>query len=320
MNRYSKNVSEFWHGKLLGSFLLTEMQLSKRMIRRLKSLDDGILVNGVPKTVRYMLKFGETVSVASTFNKQVSYESEALDVAVCYEDEDYFVVDKPPYMTMYPRYLGEKGSLANFSKYYLEKNGGVGGFFSISRLDKGTSGLVLLAKTAFAASALRKCKITKYYHTLVTGECQEHGILTNYLKQAPYSGMRDGALFEVHEHEGEYAQLVYNRLFYHSQKNVSGVLVALVTGRRHQIRVQFSHLGHTILGDVRYGSQFTEYDRPLLHSTYLSFTSPISNKLIQVSLPLHSYHESDHIKAWEEYFEKGELNYDKITEELRKNN
>ena len=77
MNRYSKNVSEFWHGKLLGSFLLTEMQLSKRMIRRLKSLEDGILVNGEPKTVRYMLNLGESVSVACTFNKKISYESEA---------------------------------------------------------------------------------------------------------------------------------------------------------------------------------------------------------------------------------------------------
>lgn len=316
MNRYSKNVSEFWHGKLLGSFLLTEMQLSKRMIRRLKSLEDGILVNGEPKTVRYTLKLGESVSVACTFNKKISYESEALEIPVCYEDEDYFIVDKPPYMTMYPRYLGEKGSLANFSRYYLERHGGIGGFFPISRLDKGTSGLVLLAKTAFAASALRKCRITKYYHALVTGECKEHGTLTNYLKQAPYSGMRDGALFEVHENEGKYAKLSYKRLFYDSQKDVSGLLIALVTGRRHQIRVQLSHLGHTILGDMRYGSKFSEYDRPLLHSTHLSFKSPISNKIIKVNLPLHSYHELDHIKVWEEYFKGGELTYDKIAEEL----
>lgn len=306
MKRFEKVVKASWEGKTLGSFLMYEMKLSKRMLRRLKAVSDGITVNGEHKTVRYLLKRNDKVSIASHLEKEMSYQAEEIDISVLYEDEDYFIVDKAPYMIMYPRYRGETGSLANFSRSYLEKKNEKGGFFPLSRLDKGTSGLVLLAKSNLAASKMNGVKFKKAYHALVSGKLLEGGILENYLKEAPYSTLREGPLFTVGK-TGKWARLSYQSLFYDEDENKSGLWVLLETGRRHQIRVQLSHLGHTIVGDKRYGNNDFSYDRPLLHAAYLSFISPISGREISVFNPLHHYHEADNIARWEKFFEEGRL-------------
>lgn len=306
-SQFEKIVENSWQDKSLGAFLTYEMKLSKRMIRRLKNTENGITVNGQHQTVRYSLNAGDKVSVVRHFEKTLTYQAQKLDITVLYEDESYFIVDKPPYITMYPRYLGELGSLANFSRSYLEEKGEKGGFFPISRLDKGTSGLVLLAKNSLAASRMSGKNYQKAYHALVNGKVSHSGVLENYIKEAPYSEQREGPLFEVGE-AGKWAKLSYQALFYDETEAKTGLWVLLETGRRHQIRVQLSHLGHVIVGDRRYGdTNSLGYDRPLLHSAYLAFTSPMTGREISVYLPLHAYHEVDNIAKWEVKFKGGKL-------------
>lgn len=306
IGRAEKVVPASWVGKSLGSFLSYEMQLSKRMIRRLKGANCGITVNGRHQTVRYELKENDIVSVLTDFDRVLSYQAEDLEIEVLYEDESYFIVDKKPYMTMYPRFKGEMGSLANFSRAYLEQKGEKGGFFPLSRLDKGTSGLVLLAKSSLAASKMSQVSYKKAYHALVSGKAKNSDVLKNYLSEAPYSALREGPLFQV-DNVGKWAELSYERLFYDEALDKSGLWVLLKTGRRHQIRVQLAHIGHSIVGDKRYGNRSIDYDRPLLHSAYLSFLSPMSEREITVFKPLHSYQEVDNIARWEDRFKEGRL-------------
>lgn len=301
MKTFEKRVLKQQEGMLLGTFLSSVMGLSKTMIRRLKALPEGIMVNGEHRTVRYLLQAGDRVSVAMGVAKPLTYLAENKPLGICYEDRDYLIVDKPPHITMYPRYKGEGGSLANRVRGYLERQHEDGTFHPISRLDIGTSGLVVLAKHSLACAKLVPNQIKKYYQTVVSGKIEVGRRLEHLLVQAPYSGERDGALFQVHESEGKKAYLAFEPLFYDEALEASGLGVRLYTGRRHQIRVQLSHIGHPLLGDVRYGGPKAGFKRPLLHAAYVAFEHPFSHEKVEVFLPMHAYSEEEPLPLWPEF-------------------
>jgi RluA family pseudouridine synthase len=196
---------------------------------------------------------------------------------VLYVDNHLLVVNKPSGTLVQGDRTGDR-SLLEESKAYVKvafnKPGNV--FLGlVHRLDRPTSGVVVFARTSKAASRLsdqfRRRDIKKTYWALVEGEVPEHGRLEDRLvRNGPTSKVSDGS-------DGQEAALGFRRLKY--QGDVSWIEVDLETGRHHQVRVQFSHRGHPVIGDFRYGSRIKFPNKALaLHARSLALIHPTTKE------------------------------------------
>ncbi len=276
-------ISELWNEKTVSDFL-KEVGYSHKAISRLKRLEHGILLNGTRVTVRAVLHTGDTLSLAveDQPEEQNPYmEPVELPLSILYEDEQILAVNKPPFMPTHPS-MGHTGdTLANAVAFYLGKGGKPFIFRATNRLDRDTSGVVLLAKDRYTAAtlagAMEAGKIRKTYLALLFGRLaddsgeinaairrKEASIITReaipYREGAPLPEGAQPALtrFEVVERYDGYTLV---RAFPE-------------TGRTHQLRVHFSHIGHPIVGDTLYGSAHETLTRQALHAETLTFPHP----------------------------------------------
>lgn len=301
MNRINYRVNEMDAGKLLKDVIKTRMDVSKRLIKRLKAHPEGILVNGQHRTVRYVVEVGDEISLAmAPSEKDSDIIHEMKPLTVVYEDDMVLVVDKPPGVTMFPRRRGELGSLAGAVLAHLEANGEACIYHPVSRLDIGTSGLVLLAKNSYAAGQLSKNRAKKYYQCFVYGRMLESVHLEGHIcESAPAVRQTIGPLFYVGD-GGKICSTFAKPLYYDENLKATAVWVRIDTGRRHQIRVHLSHQGHPLIGDVTYGGPSIRAKRPLLHAAALTYRHPQTGEKMHHFLGMHSYgNEPEEIKNQE---------------------
>ncbi|MDO4281743.1 MAG: RluA family pseudouridine synthase [Peptococcaceae bacterium] len=283
-------ANEMDQGKGLGEVILARMDVSKRLLKRCKNHPAGIVVNGIRRTVRYEVQPGDVISLAAAPDEApTDVIHEDLPLSVIYEDEMVLVVDKPPGLTMFPRRRGERGSLAGRVLAHLEKNGEACIYHPVSRLDIGTTGLVLLAKNSHAASQLNRQRPKKYYQCLAYGRLPSPCHLTGSLCEFPEAVRREiHGIFYVGE-GGKACSTYATPLFYDEALRGTGLWVALETGRRHQIRVHLAHQGHPLMGDVSYGGPAIAAARPLLHAAALVYEHPADGRLMRHFLGMHAY-------------------------------
>lgn len=277
-------------GRLLRDVITSRMDVSKRLMKRCKAHPQGILVNGERRTVRYIVRAGDDISLAmapSPEESDIIHETNPLTVV--YEDDMLLVVDKPPGVTMFPRRRGERGSLAGAVLAHLEAQGEACTFHPVSRLDIGTSGLVLLAKNSFAAGVLSRQRAQKYYQCFAFGRFSSPFSLNGAICEAPEALRHSaGPLFYVGS-GGKASRTHVWPLAYVEALRATACWVRIDTGRRHQIRIHLAHQGHPLIGDVTYGGPPIAAARPLLHAAALTYQHPDDGRLMHHFLPMHTY-------------------------------
>ncbi len=258
---------------------------SSTVIRHLKETENGIQRNGVWSRVYEPLCSGDTVTILLT--EEASSENivpTPLPLDIVYEDEDLLIINKPAGMPIHPSQGNYDNTLANACAYYFQQKGEPFTYRCINRLDRDTTGLLILARHAYSASLLSsmvaKREIHREYLALATGLVPDSGVI-----EAPIARV-DGSTIEreVNFETGEFARTHYRRLEY--KNGYSLVSLKLDTGRTHQIRVHMKYIGHPLPGDFLYNPDYSMIRRQALHSYRLTFTHPITGKELQFTAPL----------------------------------
>lgn len=256
-------------------------------------IEEGhVLVNSKKVKAGYALKLNDVVSVEMIPARPIETLPQNIPLDIVYEDEDLAVINKPKGMVVHPANGNWDGTLVNALLYNIKDLSGINGEIRpgiVHRLDKDTSGLLVVAKNDFAHVALSKqiadktCK--RIYLALVIGNMpNDSGVVANYLGRDPKNRLR----YAVVDNGGKYAETHYKVLTRY--KDYSLVEFELKTGRTHQIRVHCKYLNHPIVGDDLYGgkSKF-KTDGQMLHAYKLSFYHPRTNKYMEFEAQLPEY-------------------------------
>ncbi len=251
---------------------------SSRMIKDLKKNPHGILIGNKKCTALKLLKKGDRLTVyikETNSNETIVPFDFPLDIV--YEDKDVAVVNKPPFMATHPSQNNRNDSLANALRFHFDKNGQDCAIRPVNRLDKNTSGLILVAKNAHASGVLsndlKAGRIQRTYLAFVEGapECDSATITAPIARQSGSTIKR-----QVDFEKGERA---ITHLTVLKRGEFSLLHLKLDTGKTHQIRVHMSHIGHAVCGDFLYGTEFSGgINRHALHSYTLTFIHPITNE------------------------------------------
>ncbi|GEN33102.1 RluA family pseudouridine synthase [Aneurinibacillus danicus] len=271
-------------GKNVRSFLREDHGISRSLLVELKHVK-GIRLNGAPTYLDHPLREGDTIELYLPEEESENIIPEPVSFCITYEDEDILVVNKAPNLCVHPTMLYPSGTLANGVVYHWRKQGISRKFRPVNRLDKDTSGLVLIAKSQYShqqlAAVQRQNGIARYYEALVHGQVEkEEGTI-----DAPIARKADSLMERIVHESGQWARTHYNVLGRY--KEFTHLRLKLDTGRTHQIRVHMSHIGHPLLGDDLYGGEKMLIARQALHARTLTFPHPRhkSDLLFEAPLP-----------------------------------
>lgn len=261
----------------LSSFLRGELKMSASLMNKLK-WGDGIQVNSMPQHTNYPVKPGDVITV-SLDEETPQYPAEDSSLTILYEDDYILVTDKPTGMLIHPSRVKNEGTLANFVAGYYRRTGQNSAFHPVTRLDRDTFGIVLLAKNAHIHSLLQETDIRKTYHAWVFGGPEEDRGSIN----APIARNPLPSLLRCVSPEGKPARTEYRVL--ECMEKLCKLELRPVTGRTHQLRVHCAYLGFPILGDPQYGSPESQafsaelgLTHQLLCAKRLEFVHPISGE------------------------------------------
>lgn len=259
-------------GVLIRDFL-TNNEISRTALTDIKFKGGSILVNGKAVTVRYRLLQGDRLAVI--FPSEIpGFQGEDIPFTILFEDDFLLVAVKPSGMSTIPSREHPYGSLANALVGYYQKKGILATAHIVTRLDRDTSGIVLIAKHRHVHHLFslmqRKGQVKRTYEALAEGEIsRNYGTIT-----API-GRKDDSIIEREVREdGQFACTHYRVL--KRYRGYSHIELELETGRTHQIRVHMSHLGHPLLGDDLYGGDSSYLKRQALHCKKIKFIHPFS--------------------------------------------
>jgi 23S rRNA pseudouridine1911/1915/1917 synthase len=258
-------------------FLKYQAKLSASLIRTLKHVPDGILLRGAHARTVDPLCTGDCLCVNFPADKSV-IEARDIPLDVLFEDDGLLAVNKPPFLAMHPSHNHQGDTLANAVAFYLAKSGKAAAFRCVGRLDKNTSGVAVCALNPFTAAKLSG-KIKKEYLAIATGIFKEPGMI-----DAPI--FRPDPILTMRTVDGRGKRAVTH---FETLENFDGMSLLKIwpeTGRTHQIRVHFAHLGAPLLGDFMYGEHSGRMNRHALHCAAASFSHPVSGKTRTVCAPL----------------------------------
>lgn len=268
----------------LDSYLSKELvDISRTEIQRL--IKDGyILVNGKPQRSKYLLKAKDNIKIKIPISEKHEILPQKISLDIIYQDEDIAIVNKPQGMTVHPAPGNYKDTLVNALLYNLNELSDIAGEIRqgiVHRLDKDTSGLLIIAKNNFShkflSESLKQRNIKREYITLVKGNVQrDSGVIDAPIGRNPRDRKKMAVIYKNSKPAITYYEVVKRFSKY------TLVKAKLETGRTHQIRVHLSHIKHPIVGDLVYSNK-NEFnlDGQLLHSYILGFTHPRTGKYME---------------------------------------
>ena len=234
------------HEGRLSRILREEMGLSAGLMNRLK-WTGALKVNGQSVHTDFPVQPGDTVT-AVVEEESPDYPAEDLPLTILYEDDFLLAVDKPQGMLIHPSSARNTGTLANAVAGYYRRTGSTGAFHPLTRLDRDTFGIVLVAKNGYACALLQRSRPRKTYHALTLGgPASDSGIIDAPIARKPLPSL----LREVRP-DGKPSRTEYRVL--DRGEALCRLALTPVTGRTHQLRLHCAYMGFPIVGDPQYGS------------------------------------------------------------------
>ena len=270
----------------LSSFLKGELKMSTGLVNRLK-WGDSIQVNCVPQHTDFPVRPGDVITVLLD-EEPVQYPAQDGPLTVLYEDEHILAVDKPAGMLIHPSRSRNDGTLANIVAGYYEKTGQRSAFHPVTRLDRDTYGVVLVAKNSHIHALLQSADIKKTYRALVFGGPEEDcGIIDAPIDRQPLPSLLRFVGPNGKPSYTEFMVLQRNSGCTHLQLHP-------ITGRTHQLRVHCSYMGYPILGDPQYASvasaemsRLMQLEHQLLQAYCLEFAHPITGENMAITTQMN---------------------------------
>ncbi len=270
----------------------SDLGLSRSYVQKLVK-DGQVKVNDKPSKASYRLKKDDRITIFIPPPKKLEVKPENIPLRIIYEDDDLIVVNKPSGMVVHPAAGNFSGTLVNALLFHCKNLSGIGGVLRpgiVHRLDKNTSGLLVVAKNDRAHLSLSKQikerTIKRRYVALVHGRMErDEGIIEARMGRHPVH-RKKMAVIEKSELKSKEAITHYK--VSERFKNYTLVEVELKTGRTHQIRVHMSSIGHPVVGDSTYGRAGNEFGvkRQLLHAKVLGFVHPVTGEHIEFKAEL----------------------------------
>ncbi|MCG3146723.1 MAG: Ribosomal large subunit pseudouridine synthase D [Verrucomicrobiae bacterium] len=276
-------------GERLDQFLVKELPAHSRAFLQKLITDAQVLVNGQPRKPSYKTQAGDSVSVAIPAPRALDNQPEAIALDVLYEDADLIVLNKPAGLVVHPAAGNFEHTLVNALLHHCRGQlAGIGGVERpgiVHRLDKGTSGCIVVAKTDPAHQGLvaqfKARGVCKIYRAVCAGKlARAEGRIETIIGRSE----RDRKKMSANVKRGRPAVTEYKLVKQHADCAV--VELTLLTGRTHQIRVHMAHIGNPLVGDAVYGRAKKEIARPLLHAYKLGFTHPRTGKRLEFCAPI----------------------------------
>lgn len=268
-------ASSLDEGKTIHIFL-REHFFPVKIITILKHTENSVCLNGVPVFLNTKLKSRDIITI-NYFEEDESPNIVPVNLPfkIVYEDEDIMVVDKPADMPVHPAINNFENTLANGIAYYFNSKNERFVFRCINRLDRNTSGLLIVAKHRLSAAILsdfmKKREIHREYLALASGIFSDKTGTINL----PIGRVSDSIIERFVDFENGDEAITHYEVI-DEFDNCSLLKIKLDTGRTHQIRVHMSHIGHPLLGDSLYNKEPGSLSRQALHSHIISFSHPIT--------------------------------------------
>ena len=273
----------------LSTFLKQELNLSTGLMNKLK-WSEKLYVNGIPRHADFHVEIGDTIT-ADLDEPTPEYPAEDGAFTILYEDEYILAVDKPAGMLIHPSRSRLTGTLANRVIGYYQRTCQACAFHPITRLDRDTFGIVLLAKNAHIHGILNtfhaEGKIQKTYHALVFGSPEaDSGIIDAPIARRPLP-----SLLRYVNQEGKPSLTEFTVL--ERKEDITKLALRPITGRTHQLRVHCAYMGYPILGDPQYGNEASQllsaelgFNSQLLCAKSLSFPHPVTGAAMELASQL----------------------------------
>jgi len=270
-------------GKKYQEILLRRFKFSRKLIQKLK-IGEKVWVDGEFVYLTSRGESGQTLVVNINEKEPPSVPAEHIPLEILYEDDIFLAVNKPPGQIVHPNSRYQSGTLANAVSGYWESQGESRPFRPIFRIDRNTSGIVLIAKCRYAhqqiAELSAKNKVDKKYLGLVEGRFPyENGKFSSPIR------LTSGSKIIRETHPDGQPSLTKYRILQRYQ-DYTLLEFILLSGRTHQIRVHCQDSGYPLLGDDLYGGNTNRISRQALHCHIYHFTHPLTSKNIKIEAPL----------------------------------
>ena len=270
----------------LSSFLKEELAMSTGLMNRLK-WQDKLFVNGQPVHTDYAVQPGDVITAALD-EPETEYPAQEGPLEILYEDDHLLAVDKPAGLLVHPSRAQLTNTLSNYVQGYYRATGQHSACHPITRLDRDTYGVVLMAKNAHIHALMNQLhsqsRIEKIYHALVLGgPAADSGVIDAPIERRPLP-----SLLRYVNQSGKPSRTEFRVL----ERRDGTSLLALrpITGRTHQLRVHCAHMGYPILGDPQYGSEASKarsmemgLTSQLLCAKFLTFPHPITGEVLTIT-------------------------------------
>jgi 23S rRNA pseudouridine1911/1915/1917 synthase len=272
-------------GRTVEEILVETLGISRRRIQKL-TRSRGVQLNRRPAFLGKRVRAGDVVSARAAADEEVGLEPVAMELQVVHEDADLLVLDKPPFLLVHPTAPHHRRTLAHGIAHHFLAQGLHAKVRPVHRLDRDTSGLLLVAKTPVAHARLdvqlREGTLRREYTALVQGVVeQDEGFIDSPIGRHK----QDPNLRAVRPQAGEPARTRFQVV--ERYPTASLLRLELETGRTHQIRVHLAHLGHPVFGDAPYGGPTAPgLKRQALHASRVAFAHPTSGEPLAFEAPL----------------------------------